>query len=63
MSYQLHKVSETIMTFDLDLIPTDLNIDRGHLLFKDYLHTKFEAFGQSLLELSVAQDVGDKHDL
>ena len=31
------------LTFDLDLEPTDLNIDRGHLLIKDYLPTKFEA--------------------
>ena len=29
----------------LDLLPTDLNINRGHLLIKDYLPTKFEAFG------------------
>ena len=33
------------MTFDLDLWPTDLNINRGHLLMKDYLPTKFEASG------------------
>ena len=33
------------MTFDLDLWPTDLNINRGHLLIQDYLHTKFEASG------------------
>ena len=31
--------------FDLDLWPTDLNIDRGHLLNKDYIPTKFEASG------------------
>ena len=30
------------MTFDLDLWPIDLNINRGHLLIKDYLPTKFE---------------------
>ena len=30
------------MTFDLDLLPTDLNINRGHLLIQDYLPTKFE---------------------
>ena len=30
---------------DLDLWPTDLNINRGHLLIKDYLPTKFEASG------------------
>ena len=28
-----------------DLWPTDLNINRGHLLIKDYLPTKFEASG------------------
>ena len=33
------------MTFDLDLWPTDLNINRGHLLIKKYLPTKFEASG------------------
>ena len=31
------------MTFDLDLWPTDLNINNGHLVIKDYLPTKFEA--------------------
>ena len=30
---------------DLDLGPTDLNINRDHLLIKDYLPTKFEACG------------------
>ena len=34
-SYQLHKLWETNMTFDLDLWPTDLNIKRDHLLIKD----------------------------
>ena len=29
----------------LDLWPTDLNINRDHLLIKDYLTTKFEASG------------------
>ena len=29
----------------LDLWPTNLNIDRGHLLIKDYLSTKFERSG------------------
>ena len=33
------------MTCDLDLWPTDLNINRDHLLTKDYLPTKFEASG------------------
>ena len=31
------------MTFDLDLWPTDLKINRDHLLTKDYLPTKFQA--------------------
>ena len=51
------------MTFDLDLWPTDLNINRGHLLIKDYLPTKFEGMGQSVLELSVAQGEVNWHDL
>ena len=53
------------MTFDLDLSPTGLNINRGHLLIIN-LPSKFEAswlLGQSVLELSVAQDVVDQHDL
>ena len=33
------------LTFDLDLWPTNLNIDRGHLLIQDYLPTTFEASG------------------
>ena len=33
------------LTFDLDLWPTDLSINRDHLLNKDYLPTKFEASG------------------
>ena len=33
------------LTFDLDLWPTDLNVNRDHLLIKDYVPTKFEACG------------------
>ena len=33
------------LTFDLHLWPTDLNVNRDHLLIKDYLPTKFEACG------------------
>ena len=33
------------LTFNTDLWPTDLNINRGHVLIKDYLLTKFEASG------------------
>ena len=41
------------LTFDPDLWPTDLNIDRDHLIIMDYLPTKL--VGQSILELSVAK--------
>ena len=34
-----------ILTSDTDLWPTHLNINRGHLLIKDYLPTKFVASG------------------
>ena len=33
------------LTFNLDLWPTDLNVNRDHVLIKDYLPTKFEASG------------------
>ena len=33
------------LTFDLYLWPTDLNVNRDHLLIKDYLPTKVEASG------------------
>ena len=45
LTYRLHKVSETDMTFDLHLWHTDLEINRDHILMKDYLPTKFEASG------------------
>ena len=46
LSYHLHKVWETDMTFNLGLWPTDLNLyKRDHLLTKDYLPTKLEASG------------------
>ena len=44
-------VCETLMppfpnrTFDLDLWPTDLKINRDHLLIGNYLPTKFESSG------------------
>ena len=43
LSYQLHKAWDTNMAYDLDLWPTDLNINRDHLLIMEYLPTKFEA--------------------
>ena len=56
-------ISIMSLTFDIDLSPTDLNIDRGHLLIKDYLHKCLKLLGQSVLELTIAQGVGDQHDL
>ena len=42
-------ISRIGLTFDLDLSPTDLNIDRGHLFIKDFLPTKFgHKYGKSL---------------
>ena len=41
------------LTYDLDLWPTDLNVNRDQLLIRDYLPTKFEASGQSVPELSL----------
>ena len=31
------------MAFELDFLPTDLNINEDRLVIKDYLPTKFEA--------------------
>ena len=41
----LHMIIIINLTFDLDLWRTDLNINRDHLLIKDYLPNKFEASG------------------
>ena len=46
----------------LDLSPTDLNIDRGHLLIKDYLPTKFKASAANH-SLTPVSGVEDQHDL
>ena len=35
------------LTFDLDLTPTDLTINRDHLLIKNYPPIKFEASGST----------------
>ena len=51
------------LLFDHDLLPTDLNINRDHLLIMDYLPTKFEASGTKPFELSSTQGVEDQHDL
>ena len=45
LSYQMHKVWETDMTFNLDLWLTGLNINRDQLLIKDFIPLNFEASG------------------
>ena len=51
------------MTFDLE--PTDLKINRDHLLIKDYLPTKFEASGAKpsffFLSYQLHKVKGDRH--
>ena len=47
------------LTFILNLSPTDLNIDRGHLHMKDDLPTLFEGCGAKRSWVISAQDVGD----
>ena len=37
-------IMRIVLTFDLELSPTDVNINRGHLPMKDHLPTKFEAY-------------------
>ena len=49
LSYQLHKVWKTDLIFDLDLWPTNPDIDRNHLLTKDYLLSKLEVCGAKQL--------------
>ena len=71
---QLH-MWETDMTYDLELWSTDLNINRDHLLMKDYLPTKFEAseakrswvisctrYGQSTWPLNLTFDLLTNRD-
>ena len=55
------KISRIGLTFGLDLSPTDLNINKYHLLIMDDLPTRFEGSGAKHFELSVAKGVGDKH--
>ena len=45
LELSVHKMWETNMTFDLDLWPCDLNINRDHLIIMDYLPTKLEGCG------------------
>ena len=51
------------MTFDLEFWPTNLNINRGHLLLKDRTIYLPKPLGQSVRELYVAQGEVDWHDL
>ena len=51
------------LTFDLDLSSTDLNINKDHLLIKDYLTTKFEAFWAEILSYQLHKVWGDQHDV
>ena len=46
-------------TFDLDLSPTDLDIDRVIYSSRTIYLPRLKLLGQSALELSVAQGVGD----
>ena len=55
-------ISCIVLTCDLDLSPTDLNIDRGYLLIRGYLPISLKLLEQSVPKLSVAQGVWDKHD-
>ena len=48
----------------LDLGPTDLNINRDHLYSSRTIYLqRLKFLGQSILDLSVAQGVGDWHNL
>ena len=47
------------LTFNLQLSPTEMNINRDHLLMKDYLPTKFEACGAKRSWVISAQVLGD----
>ena len=50
------------MTFDLDLWPTDLKINRDHLLIKDYLPTKVWSFwGKAFLSYQLHKVKRDRH--
>ena len=60
-TYRLHKVLETDLTFDLDLM-TWKSIGIIYSSRTIYLPS-LKLLGQSVLELSVAQGVGYKHDL
>ena len=62
-SYQLHKVWAINITFYLDLWPTDLKINSDHQLILDCLLPRLKHVGQSIIKLSVAQRIGDQHEL
>ena len=50
-------------TSDLNLWPTDPNINRDHLLIKDYLPTNFEAFWANSSWVISCCGIGDQRDL
>ena len=58
---------ENIMTSDLDLCPTNLTINRDHLLITDYLPTKFEtsrAMRSCVISCTMLRDIDiptDRH--
>ena len=51
------------LSFDLDLWPTDLNVNRDHLLIKDYLPTKFEVSGAKSYPLQKVWETDMTFDL
>ena len=55
--------SRKAVTFQLHHSPTDLNIERGNLLIKDYLPTKFKASGAKCSCIISCTMYGDQHDL
>ena len=57
------RCSRLAWSLTLDLWPTDLNINRGHLLIKDYLPTKFEASGAKRSWVISCIGEVDWHDL
>ena len=57
-NYPLKKFWEPDITFDLDIVQTDLNSNRDHWITNNYFPTEFKMSGQSIFDLSVAQCVG-----
>ena len=49
LSYSLHKVWDTNMTFDLKLWPINLNINRHQIITKDYLYQVWSFWDKEFL--------------